>query len=542
MKVFAAAAAVGVLALASPPPAAAQLPLSAQAPVGVLNPVSGVSVSGIPYLETPAGKKPRVIITADPELDDSNSLVRYLLHTTDYTTLGLIYASSRFHWSGDGTGKTQNLAIGQYAGTGLCPCTRWRWGPNERFIDDAVDDYAAVYANLKVHDKRYPTPESLRSVIRWGNVEFEGEMDKDTPGSDLIKQVLLDDVEEPVYVHAWGGQSTIARALKSIEEQYRNTPEWEAVRRKVIAKTILHVSGAQDSTQDDYIRPNWPEIRYLSGGGATGSLAYNAWAGSNIEDAKVFETAWMRENVSSKGPLGRRERVWQDGKAMPLGDPYDYFGFFDKNEDELRKMGYRIWTPQLPAGYFIGEGDTGTFLPLLDNGLEGFRPQNRRGPASPRPGILGVAPPPAPGAAPAQSPMRPPPSRRATPAPYQTPLMNDLAGRLAWSVTPNYKDANHYPTVTVDKPRVTARPGEQVTLTALTSDPDGNAVNVQWLKFDGSGSYMSSVAMDRSEGPAGSFRVPADAKPGATIHIVAKATDNGKVPLTRYARTVVTVQ
>jgi len=350
-------------------------------------------------------------------------------------------------------------------------------------------------------------------------------------------------VAEPVYVHAWGGQSSIARALKSIEDQYKGTPLWEAVRRKVIAKTILHVSGAQDDTQDRYIRPNWPEIRYLNGGGATGNLAYAAWAGSNIEDAKVFETAWMRANISSKGPLGRMERVWQDGKAMPLGDRYDHFGFYDKTEDELRKLGYTVWTPQRPAGYFIAEGDTGTFLPLLDNGLEGYRPENRRGPGSPRPGILGLAPPTAPGAQPTAPAVRPPPTRRATPAPFQTPLMNDLAGRLAWSVTPKFKDANHYPSVSIDKARITAKPGDAVTLVARTRDPDGDVVKVEWLKFDGSGSYMGPVAMDKGEGLTGSFRVPADAKPGDTIHMVAKATDNGKgVPLTRYARTIVTVQ
>ena len=55
-------------------------------------------------LETPAGRKPRVVITADPELDDSNSLVRYLLFSPDFQTEGLIYASSQFHWKGDGKG------------------------------------------------------------------------------------------------------------------------------------------------------------------------------------------------------------------------------------------------------------------------------------------------------------------------------------------------------------------------------------------------------------------------------------------------------
>jgi hypothetical protein len=38
--------------------------------------------------------RPRTIVTADPELDDSNSLVRFLLYSTDVQTEGLIYARS----------------------------------------------------------------------------------------------------------------------------------------------------------------------------------------------------------------------------------------------------------------------------------------------------------------------------------------------------------------------------------------------------------------------------------------------------------------
>lgn len=30
----------------------------------------------VQYFETPDGKKPRVVITADPELDDHNSMIR----------------------------------------------------------------------------------------------------------------------------------------------------------------------------------------------------------------------------------------------------------------------------------------------------------------------------------------------------------------------------------------------------------------------------------------------------------------------------------
>ncbi len=42
--------------------------------------------------------KPRIIITADPELDDNNSMIRFLLYSSDVQIEGLIYASSQFHW------------------------------------------------------------------------------------------------------------------------------------------------------------------------------------------------------------------------------------------------------------------------------------------------------------------------------------------------------------------------------------------------------------------------------------------------------------
>src|SRR5215467_4392605 len=87
--------------------------------------------------------RPRTIVTADPELDDSNSLVRFLLYSTDVQTEGLIYASSRFHWKGDGKGTTMNLPGREYSRLG--PQTSWRWKPGKRFIDDAVDIYGKVY-------------------------------------------------------------------------------------------------------------------------------------------------------------------------------------------------------------------------------------------------------------------------------------------------------------------------------------------------------------------------------------------------------------
>src|SRR5262247_2718182 len=108
----------------------------------------GSWVMGLPQLShgaaAQATPRPRVVVTADPELDDSNSLVRYLLYSSDYQTEGLIYASSQFHWKGDGKGTKLSVPGREYTrfGLNLCPCTSWRWAPHERFIDDAVAAYA----------------------------------------------------------------------------------------------------------------------------------------------------------------------------------------------------------------------------------------------------------------------------------------------------------------------------------------------------------------------------------------------------------------
>ncbi|MCW6530479.1 DUF1593 domain-containing protein [Sphingomonas sp. MMSM20] len=497
------------------------------------------------YLETPAGAKPRVVITADPELDDNNSLIRYLLYSTDYRTEGLIYASSQFHWKGDGKDTRLSVPGREYTRFGLhiCPCTSWRWDPHERFIDDAVAAYTAAYPNLRVHDRDYPSPTLLKSKIRWGNVAFDGEMAKDTPGSDLIKSLLLDREEAPIYLHAWGGQSTIARALKSIEEQYQGTPQWPAIRAQVIRKAVIHPSGDQDDSYAHYIKPHWPEIRYRQQAGGV-PLGYNAQAMVSEADAAYFTPAWMSENVVERGPLGARERVWGDGKQMVKGDIFDYFGIADTPVEDLRKQGYIVWTPPHAKGAFLGEGDTHTFLNLIDNGLRGYRGDSfggwggyaRSGPPDGGFGLAMVE-------AAANSPdgLRRPIVRAAT-HPFLAAAQRDWAARFKWAVTPVYAGANHNPVITLAGPhQLRARAGQRIALSVRTSDPDGDAVSVKWWIWKEAGSYKGDIALAPDAGERGGFAVPADAAPGDQIQLIAEATDNGAPALTRYEKVVVTV-
>src|SRR4051812_35608454 len=69
--------------------------------------------------------KPRIVITADPELDDLDTLIRAILYFQDFQIEGLIYNSSMWHWKGDGKGTTQYIAGREYTRPGgQCgPCT-----------------------------------------------------------------------------------------------------------------------------------------------------------------------------------------------------------------------------------------------------------------------------------------------------------------------------------------------------------------------------------------------------------------------------------
>ena len=72
--------------------------------------------------------KARVIVTCDPELDDNNSMIRFLLFATDFDIEGIVLTSSQFHWKGDGKGTTQFVPGAEYdrGDVHLGPQTEWR--------------------------------------------------------------------------------------------------------------------------------------------------------------------------------------------------------------------------------------------------------------------------------------------------------------------------------------------------------------------------------------------------------------------------------
>lgn len=491
--------------------------------------------------------KPRIVITADPELDDNNSLIRFLLYSNEVEVEGLIYASSGFHWKGDGKGTKWSVPNREYNRFGLdtCPCPSWRWSEDERFIHDVVDAYEKAYPNLKTHAAGYPAPAELQSKIRYGNIEFDGDISKDSPGSDLIKALILDNKPGPLFITAWGGQSTIARALKSIEEQYQFSTEWESLRKKISQKVILLPSGDQDDTYAIYIRPHWPEIEYRQFRQGP-NYGYGAQLRAKREDSVYLTPNWMAAHVTTRGPFGKLYRVWGDGKQMVKGDRLDYFGLSGYSNEKLKKMGYIVWMPVQAKGAWLGEGDNHTFMNMLGNGLRAYEsgPYGGWGGRSePVMQEFSFAPADtsAQGMVNALSNVSGQASENGYPN-FFPAAQRDFAARMKWTVTTKYADANHAPNLHIDGPKsVIVYAGQTVRLSGTVSDLDGNAVNVRWWQFmlpDTRG-----IAEIATPGAAQTtIAIPKDAKPGDTFHLILEATDNGSPELAAYQRVIMTVK
>ena len=477
-------------------------------------------------------QKPRIIITCDPECDDNNSLIHFLLRATDFDIQGIVYASSRYHWKGNGTAECRHVTESSLIIKDFGYVNTWRW--SEGFIETIVDAYASVYDNLKVHDANYPDPDYLKGIIRYGNIEFEGDYSADTPGSDLIKECILDDNPGPLYVTVWGGASTVARALKSIEEDYSGTVNWEDVKTKVSNKLVICMSLDQDGSYPCYIKPVWPDVKILKSGWTDLSISYYPQLFHSEDVAPYYYPAWMSQNISSKGPLGSLTRVWGDGKQFVPGDICDCFGEADKTQAELKDMGYAdCYFDTEPKGSFLGEGDTYSFLNLIDNGLRANEDITYGGWAGRDLSKTNEI----------TADFNPLNKDNADPA-YEDfhfidAYFNSLATRYAWSVTPNYADANHYPVISAPT-ELSAKAGKAISVKATVTDPDGNDVALKWQQFK-VGSYDGDIALTNTDKRTVKLTVPADAQPGQTIHLILSATDNGSLPLTRYHRVVITV-
>lgn len=476
-----------------------------------------------------SSQKPRTIVTTDGEIDDVDSFIRMLLYANEFKLEGLVISSSMWHYKGDGKGTlfasememTKNI-YGEK--------TDLRWAGVE-WMDPLIDAYEEVFPKLSQHAEGFPTADYLRSLVKVGNIDFEGEMEVDTEGSDYIKSKLLDDTMEPIYLQVWGGTNTIARALKSIEEEYKSTPEWEKVYQKVVDKTILYAILDQDATYRKYIAPNWPDLKIFYNSSQFWCFAY-PWKASVPESQHyLFEGKFMgNEIINNHGPL--------------LKQYYSYGDGLHQEGDEEHKHGDTTYMKNTPWGSFgmydfISEGDSPAYLHLINVGLDNLNHPEWGGwggrlvQSSEQPNrwedgkeVLDFNP-----------------FTDSLDATYPQirwveAIQQDFAGRADWCVM-DYADANHPPVIkAISATRIVAKQGENVTLEIETSDPDGDKLTTKFWVYKEVGSYQGDIDLKVS-GDTVSFTLEEGAI--GQLHVIAEVTDYTIHPMTRYHRFVVDV-
>jgi len=410
-------------------------------------------------------RKPRIIATTDGEIDDRCSMIRFLLYANEWDIEGIIYSSSKFHWQGH------------------------KWA-GEKWIEEDIEKYAQVYNNLKQHNPDFPTPQELRDKIYIGNIDNVGEMSKDTPGSERIVEVLLDAEPGPVYLQAWGGTNTIARALQAIQHEHPDQI------KKVSRKAIIYIILDQDKTFREYIQPNWPDLMVLGSFRQFGTIAYKWEKIIPPAQKKYFDSEWMKQNIlKGHGLLCASYEAHDDGRFRSEGDSPAFMHQIMVGLRSLEHPSYGGW-----GGRFVKEKGTKNVWTGAQDDDSWSKPIWR----------------------------------------WAEAFQNDWAARADWCVKPPGQ-ANHPPQVKLTHAEdLKAATVQKVTLSAAGSkDPDGDKLTYKWWQYKEPGTYKGKISIQNANSQQANFSVPKDAKKGQIVHIICEVTDTGNPPLTRYKRVIV---
>jgi hypothetical protein len=448
-----------------------------------------------------AAEKLRVIVLTDieNEPDDAMSMVRFLVYSNQWDVEGLV-ATTSVHQ------KDKTAA--------------WR-------IREIVSAYEKVRDNLERHEPGYPTATYLRSVIREGRPAYGmaavGER-QDSPGADLIIQVVDRDDPRPVWVSVWGGPNCLAQALWKV----RATRSAEAL-RTFVAKLRVYTISDQDDT-GPWIRKTFPGLFYIASPGmhAGGAYHYATWSGISGDrfhgrfvgaDFSIVDNPWLDENIRSKGPLGAQH---PQTRFLMEGDTPSFLylvnnGLGDPEHPDWGSWGgrYEFDTPRMRKWFY--EAETRPFWSDTEDEVLGVDGHWHT-------------------------------SNKATIWRWRSAYQNDFRARMDWTIKP-YAEANHPPVATLRQAnQLAVKSGERVNLNAEGStDPDGDALSYEWLHYGEPGTLQLSsgrtgapLTIENANGFSAWFIAPRVTRP-ETLHIILAVTDRGAPPLTRYQRVVITV-
>ena len=475
------------------------------------------AVQSVPpsHIDKFAGR-PRMIVISDigNEPDDQMSLTRLLVYSNELDIEALIAATSTWQ---------KNVV-------------------HPETMRALIEAYGRVRPNLLLHAAGWPTAEELNSRVYTGQRSYgmgATGLGKTSEGAQAIIKAADREDERPLWITIWGGANTLAQALIQVRAT-RSPQELD----KFVAK--LRVSSISD--QDDagpWIRREFPNLFYIvqPSTPSSGEYYYATWTGISGDvyyrncagaDFSLVTNEWLDTKIRSKGPLGK---LYPHFLFIMEGDTPSYLGLIDNGLDSYARPDWGGW-----GGRYIYRQPYGETHPIWTQGGDLFSRVTSQDEVVGTDGRQYI-------------------SDQATIWRWREAYQDDFAARMDWTIN-DYKHANHNPVLEVNGEPGTGpiyldtKVGQHVTLDASHShDPDRQDIHYHWFHYREAGSTNASLAevtISDADAPKATVTATATCRPEwlnrgtpcasqGIAHIILAVTDSGSPRLTSYRRIILTV-
>jgi hypothetical protein len=484
----------------------------------------------------PYTEKVRVLVLTDiaNEPDDQMSMVRFLVYSNQFDVEALVATTS----------------------------TWMREKVRPDVIRTLIDAYAQVQPNLSKHQDGFSTAAALRELVKAGQPGFGMAAvgtGKTSEGAEAIIRAADKTDERPLWITVWGGANTLAQAFLQVRES-RPAAQLNAFVDKLRVYSI--------SDQDDagpWIRKEFPSLHYIAMPSTPDGdqYGYATWTGISGDrfyknapgaDFTTFTDEWVNAHVRSKGPLGK---LYPFPCCIHEGDTPSFLGLINNGLASFMSPTFGGW-----GGRYVWRQFYGETRPSWTQGGDAYPGKDNS-----KDTVVGID-------------GKTYTSDQATIWRWRTAFQHDFAARMDWTIK-DVRQANHNPEAVVNGQngrapiRINARVGTPLTLDAAgTRDPDGNRLKYTWLFYPeaGTGIPDQPVALGpavavggggtAAEGgipsaPAGGPREPAPrvtienasttrvtvtARVAGTAHVILVVEDDGTPSLTTYRRIILNMR